>query len=104
VRETFQPCAYIIASHRHGTLYIGVTSNLVQRVHQHREGLIPGFSRDYGVARLVWHEAHATMEAAILREKRLKEWRREWKIDLIEQRNPDWLDLAIGLGLPRLVS
>jgi putative endonuclease len=73
LRETFQPCAYIVASRRHGTLYIGVTSNLVQRMHQHREGLIPGFSRDYGVARLVWHEAHATMEAAILREKRLKE-------------------------------
>jgi putative endonuclease len=76
----------------------------VQRIHQHREGLIPGFTQDYGVARLVWHEAHDSMEAAILRERRLKEWRREWKIDLIEQRNPNWLDLAIGLGFPRLVS
>ena len=97
-----QPCVYIMASRRHGTLYIGVTSNLVQRVHQHREGLIPGFTRDYGVKRLVRYELFETMEAAILREKRLKEWRRAWKIELIECANETWDDLAVGLGLARL--
>jgi len=101
LRETLQPYVYILTSRRHGTLYIGVTSNLLQRIVQHREGLIPGFTRDYGVTRLVWFEAHETMEAAILREKRLKEWQRTWKIELIEERNPEWLDLAIDLGLPR---
>ena len=103
MRETFQPCVYILTSRRHGTLYIGVTSNLVSRVHQHREGLIPGFTKAYGIKSLVWYEVHATMEAAIVREKRLKEWRRAWKVELIEARNEDWADLGIGLGLPRLV-
>jgi putative endonuclease len=84
-------------------LYVGVTSNLVARVVQHREGLIPGFTKAYGVRNLVWFELHETMEAAILREKRIKEWRRAWKIELIEVRNEQWDDLAIGLGLPRLV-
>jgi len=97
----FQPCVYILASRRHGTLYIGVTSNLLARLIQHREGLIPGFTRRYGIHRLVWYEVHDTMEAAIVREKRLKDWRRAWKIDLIETQNDDWADLAIGLGLPR---
>jgi putative endonuclease len=84
-------------------LYVGVTSNLVARVVQHREGLIPGFTKAYGVRNLVWFELHETMEAAILREKRIKEWRRAWKIELIEARNEQWDDLAIWLGLPRLV-
>lgn len=98
-----QPVAYILASKRHGTLYIGVTSNLPQRVHQHREGLIPGFTTDYGVKCLVYFEAHETMESAILREKQLKKWRRAWKVELIETRNPDWDDLAVAiLGLPSL--
>ena len=102
MRDDFQPCVYILASRRHGTLYIGVTSNLLARTVQHREGLIPGFTRRYGVSRLVWYEVHDTMESAILREKRLKEWRRAWKIDLIEAHNEDWADLGIVLGLPRL--
>lgn len=97
-----QPCIYILASRRHGTLYIGVTSDLLARVVQHREGLIAGFTRRYGVKRLVHYEAFGTMEAAIVREKQLKEWRRAWKIELIEARNEHWDDLAVGLGLPRL--
>ena len=102
MRDEFQPCVYILASRRHGTLYVGVTSNLLARLVQHREGLIPGFTRRYGVKRLVHFEVFDTMDAAILREKRLKEWRRAWKIDLIEARNEHWDDLGIGLGLTRL--
>ena len=71
---------------------------------QHREGLIPGFTRQYGNHRLVWYEVHDTMDAAIVREKRLKEWRRAWKIEVIEARNELWDDLAIGLGLPHLAD
>jgi putative endonuclease len=93
-----QPCVYILASRKAGTLYIGVTSNLMQRLYQHREGLIDGFTRDHGVHRLVWFEMHETMEAAITREKQLKNWRREWKCNLIERENPDWADLGVGLG------
>ena len=102
MRENFQPCVYIMASRRHGTLYTGVTSNIIQRADQHRRGLLPGFTRDYGIRRLVWFETLETMESAIMREKRLKEWQRAWKIELIETTNPEWLDLAIDLGLPRL--
>ncbi len=104
MRETFQPCVYLLTSRRHGSLYIGVTSNLIARVVQHRQGLIPGFTKRYGIKFLVWYEMHETMDAAILREKRLKEWRRAWKVELIEARNEQWDDLAIGLGLPRLVA
>ena len=93
---------YIIASRRHGTLYIGVTSDIVarmdQHVDQHRQGLIKGFASDYGVRRLVHLEAFDDMRSAIAREKRLKKWNRDWKIRLIEDANPDWSDLAIGLG------
>jgi len=95
----WQPCVYILASGRHGTLYIGVTSNLIGRVIQHREGLIPGFTSRYGVHRLVWYDVADTMEAAIVREKQLNKWNRDWKLRLIEQDNPGWDDLAIGLGL-----
>jgi putative endonuclease len=102
MRETFQPCVYILASRRHGTLYVGVTSNLLARLVQHREGLIPGFTHRYGIRRLAYYEMFDTMEAAIVREKRLKEWRRAWKIELIEAHNENWDDLGIGLGLPRL--
>ena len=84
---------YLLASHRHGTLYTGVTSNLVARVWQHREGLADGFTRKYGVKRLVWFESTAYMPDAIRREKQLKNWKREWKIALIEAGNPDWRDL-----------
>ena len=84
---------YIMASRRHGTLYIGVTSDLLRRVSQHREGVHDGFTKRHGVRRLVWIEWHDRIEAAIHREKRLKEYPRAWKINLIEQDNPQWEDL-----------
>jgi len=88
-----QPCVYILASDRNGTLYVGVTSNLVGRTWQHREHAIGGFTERYDVVRLVWYEMHDTMESAILREKRIKKWRRAWKVQLIDQGNPSWRDL-----------
>ena len=88
-----QPCVYILASKRNGTLYVGVTSNLLRRVRQHRNDLVEGFTKRYGVHRLVWHESHETMESAILREKSVKGWKRTWKLALIEKGNPDWRDL-----------
>lgn len=87
------PCVYILASKRNGTLYVGVTSNLVQRVWQHRNDQVEGFTKRYGVHALVWYEAHETMESAIAREKAIKAWRRAWKLALIEAENPDWQDL-----------
>ena len=93
-----QPCVYILASKRKGTLYIGVTSNLLQRVWQHKNDLVEGFTKRYGVHTLVWLEAHETMESAITREKNLKRWKRDWKIDLIEKANADWRDLYYELG------
>jgi len=77
---------------------------LLQRLHKHREGLLAGFSKDYGVHRLVWFEQHSTMENAIVREKRMKKWNRAWKIKLIEESNPDWRDLAVQLGFAALPS
>ncbi|MCG2594710.1 GIY-YIG nuclease family protein [Ramlibacter sp. XY19] len=88
-----QPAVYILASARNGTLYIGVTSQLVQRAWQHREHVVDGFTRQYGVHRLVYYELHGDMEHAIVREKRLKKWNRLWKLRLIEERNPEWRDL-----------
>lgn len=87
------PCVYILASKPFGTLYSGVTSNLVQRVWQHKNGLVKGFTKRYDVRRLVWYEPHESMESAIGREKALKKWNRAWKIRLIEERNPTWTDL-----------
>lgn len=87
------PAVYILASQRNGTLYIGVTSDLIQRIWQHREGLAEGFTQQHGVKTLVWYEQHATMESAIAREKTLKKWNRAWKLRLIEESNPDWNDL-----------
>lgn len=87
------PCVYMLASKRNGTLYVGVTSDLVQRVWQHRSALAEGFTKRYGVHRLVWYEVHETMESAILREMALKKWNREWKIRLIQETNPTWKDL-----------
>jgi putative endonuclease len=87
------PCVYILASGRNGTLYVGVTSDLVQRIWQHRNGEIDGFTKKYEVKRLVWFEMHATMEAAIHREKQIKKWNRAWKIELIERSNARWHDL-----------
>lgn len=87
------PAVYILASRRNGTLYIGVTANLVRRVWQHRTAASDGFTKVYEVHRLVYYELHGRMEDAIRREKQLKKWRREWKIELIERRNPAWKDL-----------
>jgi len=97
-----QPAVYLLASRRNGTLYVGVTSDLRKRIAEHRDGLIEGFTKDYGVNRLVWFEQHATMDAAILREKRIKKWKREWKINLIREQNADWRDLAVDLGFGML--
>ena len=87
------PCVYMLASKRNGTLYVGVTSDLVQRVWQHRNELAEGFTKRYGVRRLVWYEIHESMESAILREMALKKWNRAWKIRLIRETNPAWKDL-----------
>jgi putative endonuclease len=84
---------YILASKRNGTLYTGSSSDLVRRVWQHKQRAVPGFTARYGVDRLVWFECHDTLETAMLREKRIKEWKRAWKIELIGQENPNWVDL-----------
>lgn len=88
-----QPAVYILAGKRNGTLYIGVTSNLVKRVWEHKNNVVEGFTKKYGVHILVFYELHDDMEAAILREKRLKKWNRAWKLRLIEEKNPNWDDL-----------
>jgi|TARA_R100000049_G_C1936608_1_gene80490 putative endonuclease len=98
----FQPTVYLLASRRNGTLYVGGTSGLVKRMAEHRDGLIDGFTKDYGVNRLMWFEQHVTMDAAILREKRIKKWKREWKINLVRAQNADWRDLAVDLGFAML--
>ncbi|MEL6874533.1 MAG: GIY-YIG nuclease family protein [Pseudomonadota bacterium] len=98
--QTKQPCIYILASKAYGTLYIGVTSDLIARLHQHRNGTFGGFSKRYSVLRLVRFELFDDMAAANAREKQLKNWRRQWKINLIESENPQWVDLAVNLGLP----
>lgn len=96
------PCVYILASARNGTLYVGVTSNLLARIIQHRDGTLGGFTSRHGVTRLVWHEVADTMDAAIAAERRIKRSLRDYKLDLIERENPYWDDLAVGLGLPPL--
>ncbi|BBC99061.1 MULTISPECIES: GIY-YIG nuclease family protein [Sphingobium] len=88
---------YIMASQRNGTLYIGVTSNLVQRVHQHRNGLIEGFTKKYDCKFLVWFQAFDNLDEARRRELQMKEWRRAWKLREIEAINPDWNDLYLSL-------
>ncbi len=88
---------YIMSDRPRGTLYIGVTSRFLTRITEHREGLVPGFTKTYGLKRLVWHEPHDLMIAAIQREKSLKRWPREWKINLIERENPHWDDLYPGI-------
>jgi putative endonuclease len=97
-----QPCVYILASQPYGTLYIGVTSDLVARIFQHRHAQVKGFTSRYGVVRLVRFELFETMADAIAREKQLKRWHRQWKINLIESENPQWVDLAPSVGLPPL--
>jgi putative endonuclease len=90
---------YLLASRKHGTLYLGVTGDLVRRVSEHKNKVIPGFTAKYGVNRLVWFEAHDGPNAAITREKAIKKWRRDWKIRLIEKQNPDWFDLFPGIAV-----
>lgn len=99
IRER-HPCVYILASGHYGTLYIGVTSDPVGRLWQHRNDALPGFTSRYSVKRLVHFEMFDEMTNAIAREKQLKNWHRQWKINLINQVNPEWRDLAVGLGLP----
>jgi putative endonuclease len=88
-----QPAVYILASKRNGTLYIGVTSDLLKRIWLHKNNMVEGFTKRYSVHRLVWYELHESMESAITREKRLKNWKRQWKLKLIESSNPEWQDL-----------
>ncbi len=88
-----QLAVYILASKRNGTLYIGVTSNLIKRIWEHKNNLVKGFTERYNVHNLVWYELHENMESAILREKMLKEWKRKWKLELIEGSNPNWNNL-----------
>ena len=88
-----EPCVYILASRRNGTLYTGVTSSLIKRVWEHKNDLVEGFTKRYRVHILVWYELHSSMESAITREKAVKEWKRRWKLELIEGINPGWRDL-----------
>jgi len=88
-----QPAVYILSGKRNGTLYIGLTSDLVKRVWEYKNNLVEGFTKRYNLHQLVWYELHESMESAISREKRLKEWKRSWKLNLIESTNPDWHDL-----------
>ncbi len=99
-----QPCVYILASRRHGTIYVGVTSDLVGSLHAHRTRTADGFTKEHRVARLVRYEQFPDMLSAIAREKQLKNWRRAWKINLIEQDNLDWHDLAVDFGFEPLIS
>jgi putative endonuclease len=94
---------YILASRPRGTLYIGVTSDLIRRVHEHRSKAVPGFTKKYGVHRLVYFETFGDIESAILREKQMKEWKRAWKIKLLEAENPFWEDLYPALAAESVV-
>ena len=94
----WQPCVYLLASRRNGTLYVGVTSNLTQRVWQHKSNLVQGFTKRYEVHTLAWFEPHGSMESAIAREKAIKGWKRAWKIALIEKSNSEWRDLYEQVG------
>jgi putative endonuclease len=84
---------YILASSRNGTLYVGMTDDLVKRIWMHREEVLPGFTKDYGVKSLVWYEQHESRESAFTRERQIKKWNRSWKLELIEKMNPAWRDL-----------
>ena len=95
--KTYTYYVYILASRRNGTLYIGVTNNLARRMWEHKEGVVPGFTKKYDVKTLVYYETFNDVAAAIHWETRLKKYKREWKLNLIEQRNPNWLDLTAGL-------
>ncbi|MFM9853170.1 MAG: GIY-YIG nuclease family protein [Sphingomonadaceae bacterium] len=97
-----QGFVYIMASGRHGTTYVGVTSDLTQRIYQHREGILGGFTSRHNITRLVWYDVFDRVTDAIVREKQIKKWNRDWKIRLIEETNPDWSDLAIVFGFESL--
>jgi putative endonuclease len=97
MREERYIAVYIMANQRLGTLYIGATGYLSRRIWEHREGLIPGFTKKYALKRLVWYEPHEDMSVAFQRERSLKRWSRQWKINLIERENPNWDDLYEGL-------
>ncbi len=84
---------YILCNKRNGTLYTGVTSDLIKRVYEHKNNLVDGFTKGYNVHRLVWYETHESAEPAINREKQIKKWKRSWKLELIEENNPEWIDL-----------
>ncbi|MFW5427527.1 MAG: GIY-YIG nuclease family protein [Methylophagaceae bacterium] len=92
-----QPCVYILSNKKNGVLYIGVTSNLIKRVWEHKNNVVKGFSQKYHLHNLVWFEVHDNMDSAISREKKLKRWLRDWKIILIEKENPEWLDLYTSI-------
>ena len=92
-----QPCVYILASQWRGTLYTGVTSDLIKRIWEHKNDIVDGFTKQHCIHVLVWYEQHGSMESAILREKAIKEWKRDWKIELIEKDNPMWRDLYPAL-------
>ncbi len=98
------PCVYILASGRAGTVYTGVTSDLLGRLCKHREGIAKGFAHRHAALKLVRHEMHDEMEPAIAREKRIENWNRDWKFNLIERSNPQWVDLAIPLGFEPLTD
>jgi putative endonuclease len=102
MQREFQPTVYLLASKRNGTIYTGVTSNLLQRIYEHREGIMRGFTNKHGVKRHVWFVQHAKMVQAIIREKRVKKWLRVWKIELIEKDNLGWRDLAEDFGFEPL--
>ncbi len=97
IRVKKQPCVYLLASKRNGTLYAGVTSDLVKRIWEHKNNVVEGFTKKNGVHTLVWYEVHETMESAIGREKAIKNWKRDWKIKVIEEMNPLWRDLYADL-------
>jgi putative endonuclease len=92
-----KPCVYLLASRKRGTLYLGVTSDLIKRVWEHKNDQVEGFSKKYRVHQLVWYEQHVHMKSAIEREKSIKKWKRGWKIALIEEENPQWADLYESL-------
>ena len=95
---------YIMSNEPHGTLYIGVTSDLIRRLYEHKHGLIEGFTKKYNLKRLAYFETYESIEAAIAREKQLKAWRRDWKIDLVNATNPEWEDLSVSLMDPESSS
>jgi putative endonuclease len=100
--RTFEPCVYILANRYRGALYVGVTSDLLARIHQHREGTMAGYTDRRDIKQLMWFERHDDIEFAIRREKTIKRWPRQWKFNVIEECNPDWLDLAEDFGFPPL--